>query len=252
MSKKAVIQENPDTALPARFDLARQFFATESRVNPDSELAWQSLTFAQQLGTGHFQSVMNDGKEFLLELGDEQLPVTGKFTSHYIHVDSWIRAFSLAVMARSARSVEILRQVPHKIHEADSRGKLTEYDFTLAELLKGVYTPDAPLAQLLLKSMETFDPDELTDARFFYKSRILLPIDSILRTIFEPKGEEAFNEAMEKALTLHKEYYVKKDKMAEEGLVSVPLTALAVIAYDHRGYEVRVANEYIPDWIVRT
>ena len=51
-------------------------------------------------------------------------------------------------------------------------------------------------------------------------------------------------------LRLHQEYWVKVSDITEEGLVSVPLTALAVMAYDHKGYRVRVENEYIPDWVV--
>jgi hypothetical protein len=102
----------------------------------------------------------------------------------------------------------------------------------------------------LIDSKSTFDPDELTDDRFFFVSRILLPIDGIIQTIFSGDQEDAFNEKMEEALNLHQEYWVKTAEFSEDGMVSIPLTALAAMAYDHKGYRVRVENEYIPEWVV--
>ncbi|WP_417501847.1 immunity 49 family protein [Marinobacter sp.] len=246
----AVIQQTPRSALPTFFNSCREFFATEASVHPGSALAWQALCLAEQLGTGHFRSVLNDGKELQLRFEDRQLPITGKYTANNTDIGVWLKVFCYGVMTRSGEALEVLNQVGEDMLLQAEKAPATKYELALAALLKGVYNPEANLAQLLLDSKAAFDPDELHDSRFFYVSRILLPIDSIIRTIFAGDQEDAFNEHMEEALRLHQEYWVKVSETAEDGLVSVPLTALAVMAYDHKGYRVRVENEYIPDWVV--
>lgn len=246
----SVIQETPSSALPGFFDACREFFAIEASVHPDSDLAWHTLCLAEQLGTGHFRSVMSDGQELQLRFEDRQLPIIGKYTANNTDFDVWSKVFCFGVMTRSGEALEVLNQVGEDMLLQAEKGPATKYELALTALLKGVYNPEANLAQLLLDSKAAFDPDELHDSRFFYVSRILLPIDSIIRTIFAGDQEDAFNEHMEEALRLHQEYWVKVSKLTEEGLVSVPLTALAVMAYDHKGYRVRVENEYIPDWVV--
>src|SRR5690554_2539985 len=246
----AVIQQTPRSALPTFFNSCREFFATEASVHPGSALAWQALCLAEQLGTGHFRSVLNDGKELQLRFEDRQLPITGKYTANNTDIGVWLKVFCYGVMTRSGEALEVLNQVGEDMLLQAEKAPPTKYELALTALLKGVYNPEANLAQLLLDSKAAFDPDELHDSRFFYVSRILLPIDSIIRTIFAGDQEDAFNDHMEEALRLHQEYWVKVSDITEEGLVSVPLTALAVMAYDHKGYRVRVENEYIPDWVV--
>ena len=56
---------------------------------------------------------------------------------------------------------------------------------------------------------------------------------------------------MEKALLLHKEYYSAPERINDpEGAISIPLTAMAVIAKQLSNYDLTINNEYIPDWIV--
>src|SRR5690554_5074381 len=83
----AVIQQTPRSALPTFFNSCREFFATEASVHPGSDLAWQALCLAEQLGTGHFRSVLNDGKELQLRFEDRQLPITGKYSSNNTDYD---------------------------------------------------------------------------------------------------------------------------------------------------------------------
>src|SRR5690554_482719 len=84
-----VISENPDSALPSIFNRTREFFATEASVHPNSDLAWHALCLAEQLGTGHFRSVLNDGQELQLRFEDRQLPITGKYSANDTHFDVW-------------------------------------------------------------------------------------------------------------------------------------------------------------------
>ena len=56
---------------------------------------------------------------------------------------------------------------------------------------------------------------------------------------------------MEKALLLHQEYYSDEERMwNDRGAISIPLTAMAVIAKEVKGYQLTIKNEYIPDWLI--
>ena len=68
--------------------------------------------------------------------------------------------------------------------------------------------------------------------------------------IFTANAEVEFNQEMEKALVLHKEYYTAENDVDYFGVIPLGLTALAALAYDHKGYKVTVENEYIPKWMV--
>jgi hypothetical protein len=136
------VPKTPRSALPGFFDKAREFFAIEAVVHPNSELAWHALTLAQQLGTGHFQSVLNDGREFLLEYEDKQLPVIGKYTDFHTEPGSWLEVFFFGVMTGSAKAVSVLNQVDDEMMMKASLGPPTRYELALVALLKGVYDPE--------------------------------------------------------------------------------------------------------------
>jgi len=96
----------------------------------------------------------------------------------------------------------------------------------------------------------SFDPDIYHKEAYLYVSRLEWPLVAIIRTIFTANAEVAFNQEMEKALVLHKEYYTAENAVDYFGVIPLGLTALAALAYDHKGYKVTVENEYIPKWMV--
>ena len=60
-----------------------------------------------------------------------------------------------------------------------------------------------------------------------------------------------YNKEMKKALLLHQEYYSNADRdQNRAGAISIPLTAMAVLAKDAKGYDLTVENGYIPQWII--
>ena len=135
---------------------------------------------------------------------------------------------------------------------AESGPALTPFNFALADLLKAVFTSGSDLEGALEQALVTSDPDDYPDDdAFIYASHIEWPIPSILTAIFSEDGQDEYNEEMEKALLLHKEYYSDPERINDpEGAISIPLTAMAVIAKQLSNYDLTINNEYIPDWIV--
>lgn len=239
----------PSTRLRALFTDNINIFAEECIAHPRSDLTWNYLTRAAQLGAGSFQSVMNIDKQFMLTFDNEQVPVIGEKSRCGISAGKWLDVFYCAIITRNMALIRILSQVPETIFNADELGS-GNFDNQLAELYKAIFNPKSNFTEQLVKSTAAFNPDNFTDDRFAFVSRIFWPQLAIIRTIFSPASEAEFNQEMEKALVLHKERWIKTSDTAARGIISLPLTALAVLAHDHAGYKLTVENGYIPDWLV--
>ena len=244
------IQESPSWMLPDLFSENLDMLRVESVVHGESELSWLYLRRAQQSFTGHFQLSLNDGKEFMLDFDNGVLPITGKYKNCYTGANHWLKAFYLAIIMRDMKAIGILSQVSEDIFKADEQGS-ENFDNQLAALYKAIFNPEANFAEQLVITTASFIPDEFTKARFGYVSRLFWPQLAIIQAIFTPGSEDKFNELMKEALKLHKEFWKKKSQStAAEGVISLPLTALAVLAHDHAGYKLTVKNGYILDWLV--
>lgn len=239
----------PSSRLRNLFTANINIFAEECIAHPRSDLSWSYLTRAAQLGAGSFQSVMNIDKQFMLTYGNEQVPVVGEKSRCGINAGNWLDVFYCAIITRNMALIRILSQVPETIFNADELGS-GNFDNQLAELFKAIFSPEANFAEQLVKTTAAFDPNDFTNERFVFVSHIFWPQLAIIRTIFSPDSEVEFNQEMEKALLLHKERWMKISVNAAEGIISLPLTALAVLAHDHAGYKLTVENGYVPDWLV--
>ncbi len=244
------VQESPSWALPDFFKENLNIFVEEAYQRGDTKTAWLYIKRAQQLFTGHFQLSLNDGKAFMLDFDNGVLPVTGQYKNCYTGANHWLKAFYLAIIMRDMKAIGILSQVSEDIFKADEQGS-ENFDNQLAALFKAIFNPEANFAEQLVITTASFIPDEFTKARFGYVSRLFWPQLAIIQAIFTPGSEDKFNELMKEALKLHKEFWKKKSQSAAaEGVISLPLTALAVLAHDHAGYKLTVKNGYILDWLV--
>jgi len=227
--------------------------AEESFRNGETEEAWLYLNRATQLGMGIFQSNAHDGIAFPFEFDNEYLEVVGKKTSKRTNDTDWLRALFCAIIRRNQGAIDFLMTVDNEVFTHSSQApQNTPFDYALADLFRTVFKGgDLPLA--LKAVMTSFDPDIYHKEAYLYVSRLEWPLVAIMRTIFTENAEVAFNQEMEKALVLHKEYYSPKENLNHKdyfGVIPLGLTALAALAYDHKGYKVTVENEYIPKWLV--
>lgn len=156
-----------------------------------------------------------------------------------------------AIILRHQESINELMLVGKNTFEASNFGpQIKEFDYARTDLYRAIFT-NGNLSGLLKQTIESFDPDIYNDDAYFFVSRLKWPQIAIIKAIFTADAEEEFNQAMEKALLLHKEYYSHEDHNVDyQGAISLPLTALAALAYDHKKYKVKVENEYIPSWLV--
>ncbi|MBB1471103.1 immunity 49 family protein [Pseudoalteromonas sp. SG41-2] len=249
-----MIQKNPGYQMYFSFKTNLiDTFPMEAIENPNSYHAWLYLLRASQLGLGIFQSNANDGQAFPFFYDDEYLEVVGKKNPENAEHPVWLLALYAAIIVRNQDAIDFLTTIDNEVFVNSNYGnQLKPFDYALADLLKGLFAPSADLAHLLEQAYITSNPDDYPiDEAYLYASRLKWPLVSVIEAIFTENGEQAYNSTMEKALLLHQEYYSDEERMwNDRGAISIPLTAMAVIAKEVKGYQLSVENEYIPDWLI--
>ena len=248
------IQKNPSLGLQTQFKRNLiESFPMEAIENPNGYHAWLYLLRASQLGHGIFQSNANDGQAFPFFYDDEYLEVVGKKNPENAEHPVWLLALYAAIIVRNQEAIDFLTTIDNEVFVNSNYGnQLKPFDYALADLLKGLFNPNADLAHQLEQAYVTSNPDDYPiDEAYLYASRLKWPLVSIIEAIFTEDGEQAYNSAMEKALLLHKEYYSDEERSgSRSGGLAIPLIAMAVIAKEVKGYQLTIKNEYIPDWLI--
>ena len=248
------IQKNPSLGLYTQFTRnIIDSFPLEALQNPNGYHAWLYIIRASQLGHGIFQSNANPGQPFPFFYDDEYLEVVGKRNPEDAEHPNWLLALYSSIIARNHDAIDYLTTIDNDVFKTANYGnQLKPFDFALADLLKGLFNPDADLASLLKQAYVTCNPDDyVEDEVYLYVSRLEWPLIPIIAAIFTENGEQEYNLAMEKALLAHKEYYSDEErKGSRRGALALPLIALAIIAKDVKGYALTVENGYIPSWLL--
>ena len=248
------IQKNPRLGLHTQFTRnIIDSFPMEAIQNPNSYHAWLYVIRASQLGHGIFQSNAHDGQPFPFFYDDEYIEVIGKKDDYGTKHNNWLLAFYSSIIARNNEAINYLITVDNDVFkQARLSEQRTPFDYALSDLLKGLFNPSADLANLIEQAYLTCNPDDYADDEIYlYVSRLEWPLIPVITAIFTDNGEQEYNQAMEKALLAHREYYNNEDhEGANEGAIPLALTALAIIAKDVKDYKLTVENGYIPAWLI--
>lgn len=91
----------------------------------------------------------------------------------------------------------------------------------------------------------------VNDTSFVHTSRIKLPVLEVIQEMLSG-DEQAYRVSMHRALTQHYEFW-RQDKLKGDtaGDISVPLTAMARVAYQRFGYTLGFENDYVPEYFYR-
>ncbi|EKE76629.1 immunity 49 family protein [Gallaecimonas xiamenensis] len=203
------------------------------------------LSLLKEFGVTNFAYMVNQGKTFQATIDGDTFELTGQPKTDYVDTDSWIKVYCAAVMLRDFDAISVLNQVSEATF-ISANLKPDSFDLALIKVLKGIFTPDSDMAALLKDALLC---DDIDDMRLPYAHHILSPLLPLVRCIFTANAEAEFNQELREAVAMHKAYW-SKDELEALGWVSLPLTALAVIAQDAKGYRMNFETDYIPAWIV--
>ncbi|NRD73825.1 immunity 49 family protein [Shewanella sp. VB17] len=92
-------------------------------------------------------------------------------------------------------------------------------------------------------------PDKISAGLNEFMTYIALPTIDVMLKIFGGADEQLYRETMYNAAQSHAEFWPQEQLAGkDDGPLSLPLTALARVAYKHRGYTLGFECDYIPEY----
>ena len=232
--------------------VASNVYLSGAVVAPDDPRAGRSLRLSAQALTAIFAFQLDPPPvDFVLGEGP---PV------HYAAPDpsdpdilAWDKAFHLALIARQKTPLGYLCRVNKETFRGSSLVGYTDEAYLFMKLKQAVWQDPEFGWEGLLAECEAIEARAATISKpaMVKLARCLRhPYHRVLRSLGE-RDEDGFATALTDGLKLHKNYWSATEKLRAEpvGFVSLPLTALAALAWD-RGLSFRVESDYLPwSWV---
>ena len=237
--------KNSGEVLGGAIQDALKAFSRAIMAELDHEKIVRYLTILKELGAANFAYVMRIEEPFAVTIDGDTFELTGAHKTDYVDTDTWMDAFCSAVILRDVAAINVLNAVDETVF-FNANLKPDSFDIALVNVMQGLFAPDADIGALLEAALKA---DDIDSGRLRYANKVLLPLLPVYRCIFTPDAEAEFNTAMRDALKQHKDYW-KRNKYDKQGWISLPLIAAAVIAHDHKGYQLEFETDYIPNWLV--
>ena len=199
-------------------------------------------------GSANFNCILNDGKPFSFTIDGKTYEMMGSHHSSYTDAHKWLDCIYAAIAVRNEEAINILMQVPNTVFD-NAAVKDDPITYALADVYKGLFggIKDRSMLELISTAYSVADSDRAD--RLEYIMSNMIPQLGIIRTILSSNSEDEYNKLMKEAVLTHKDYW-SQDEYEYEGWVSLPLIALASIAFDHKGYSLNFETDYIPRWLV--
>ena len=208
------------------------------------------LKIIAEFGSANFNCILNDGKLFSFTIDGKTYEMTGSHHSSYTDAHKWLDCIYAAIAVRNDEAINVLMQVPNIVFDKASK-KVDPITYALVDVYKGLFggIQDRSMLELISHAYTVADSDDA--GRLDFIMTIFMPQLGIIRSILSEGSEEEYNELMHDAVLKHKQRWSSGEREYRyAGWVSLPLIALASIAFDHKGYCLNFKTDYIPRWLV--
>jgi len=164
------------------------------------------------------------------------------------HTLTWRQAFFAALAAREREATEVLT---HVSLESLRKGQVRSpaWFYAGVEAMQALVRKRDDAGERLTTAMKAADPETCDRADRSWVLDIARPVLELAWNAYS-RDQQAFDEAMWKALEGHKHYYSKAEgKRDIMGMIALRPLAMAVWAKD-LGITTTVESDYIPRWII--
>lgn len=235
-------------ALSQLLTVARSYAGYLSVIEPESPELCMALRIGAQAANAIFTtaSSASGAVQVLLENDLVQLPAIGTTSTSY--AGNWMSGLFMAIICQDGQALHTLIHTPVSVlRQSSTKGDECMYLFV--EALQGFLKRDRETSSYLLKALEATDPDRLSIDPEYVLS-ILVPEIDLLYRILEMDAT-AYNQALEKALEKHRQYWSKgQRKTNPSGYLALGPLAMSVCAINI-GIPIEVESDYLPMRLVK-
>ncbi|SOR79323.1 hypothetical protein SCNRRL3882_2785 [Streptomyces chartreusis NRRL 3882] len=204
--------------------------------------SWDAWVTAMQVGSAVFAAATTTDDQVQCRIAHEDRTLQATGPQWYVNPGSWLSAFYLAVICRERDRITALCQVPLSLLR-ENGGQFEEYHYAWIDTLQTYWRGGPDLGPKLVAAVDGTEPETVADPETVGK--LLYPPMEVFHR-FIRKDPETFNQALARALELHKQYWSEEDRAFQaSGLVALAPLAMACFAHD-AGLPVEVESEYLP------
>lgn len=204
--------------------------------------SWDAWVTAMQVGSAVFAAATTTDDQVQCRIAHKDLTLQATGPQWYVNPGSWLSAFYLAVICRERDRITALCQVPLSLLR-ENGGQFEEYHYAWIDTLQTYWRGGPDLGPKLVAAVDGTEPEAVADPETV--SKLLYPPMEVFHR-FIRKDPETFNQALARALELHKQYWSEEDRAFQaSGLVALAPLAMACFAHD-AGLPLEVESEYLP------
>ncbi|MFC7845766.1 immunity 49 family protein [Streptomyces sp. NPDC057382] len=208
---------------------------------------WDAWVTAMQVGSAVFATATATDGQVRCRIAHEDRTLQATGPQWYVNPGSWLSAFYLAVICRERDRITALCQVPLSLLR-ENGGQFEEYHYAWIDTLQTYWLGGPDLVPKLVAAVDGTEPEAVADPETV--SKLLYPPMEVFHR-FIRKDPETFNQALARALELHKQYWSEKDRVFQaSGLVALAPLAIACFAHD-AGLPIEAESEYLPAVLIK-
>lgn len=205
---------------------------------------WDATVSAMQVGTAAFAAASITEGRIETRIDHEMRTINATGPQFYANAGNWLTSLWLVLVCRDQQRMDQLCQVPLDLLRA-SGAEGDEYVFHWVDALQTYWQERPGLPEKLTAAIEQSHPDIATIAPRDLLQLVLYPPINLFYKFFR-KDHDGFNEALVKALELHKTYWNAPERAGDiAGLLALGPLAVACLAYD-AGFPIEVESDYLP------
>ncbi len=212
-------------------------------LSEDEQLKY--LDYFIESGLAACQMAVNVGKEIKIVFHKQEYIIIPEEKNYTVSDKSWIAGYLACIARRDMITRKAYCEIDLDMLENKSQTKGGQYSLYFAKFLQRLFLKAEPHGKNLLAAANEIKKDKMPEPTYEYA----LYNDGPLIDMYTPilmNDEKDFNAMLLNALELHKKYW-QKEPADPLGLISLPITALTVMAKD---YDFKI--EHTSDYIVQS
>jgi hypothetical protein len=195
-----------------------------------------------------YQMATNIGKEITINFLGKQHQVVPPAKNYSVSEQNWITGYMAALAQRKMAIVKLFCDIDLDLVHQNKKTQGGEYSLLFAKFLKRLFNKGEPHGKNLLAAANKIQENEMPASTYDYALHIDGPvIDMFTPILINDKND--FNRLLLQALELHKKYWTKQQENLVDGLISLPITALTVMAKNY-DFDIDHTSDYLLQFLI--
>ncbi|MFC7845762.1 immunity 49 family protein [Streptomyces sp. NPDC057382] len=246
----ALLEQSP-RMLDSALSEAMTYLNACLAVDPDAATlrTWEATVTAMQVTCAAFAAAGRTEGSIEVRLPDRMLTIPATGPQYYANAGNWLAAFWLAIVCREQAQMTRLCEFPVDALRA-SGGEYDEFVYRWIDALQSYWLERPGLGEKLVSAIEASSPEVARIADREVLDKILYQPIGLFHQ-FLRKDHQGFNQALQEALVLHRDFWTATEprERSVDGYLALGPLAITCLAHD-AGFPIDVESPYMPSQLL--